>query len=162
MVQNSKAVQYPLLGKFDEDPGRWRPYKYGVIIEVPVEADGVGEGTIQILNQPFILTRITHQIIGNTEDKEATGLYNDGQYFVEWKDELSQYQNDPLLAEAAYGSARFQSIALDCPIPFAGNKTLTFRLTNAYARVLTPESDVYNVQIVVHGIADWGSDRRVG
>lgn len=158
----AKATQYPLLGKFDEDPGRWRPYKYETTIEVPVEIDGSGEGTIQILNQPFIMTRITHQIIGNTEDGQATGLYQDGQYYIDWKDELSQYQNDPILAEAGYGSSRFQSIPLDCPIPFAGNKTLTFRVINAYTRVLSPESDIFYVQIVVHGIADWGSDRRVG
>ena len=42
------------------------------------------------------------------------------------------------------------------PIPYAGNKTLTFEIFNRCARTLVPEADYFTVALVVHGIADWG------
>jgi hypothetical protein len=154
---NQIKTRNPLLSKFDRDPGRYRPWKYGAIVEVPVEADESGENTIELMNQPFTMDRISHSIIGPTHDPAATGLSDDGQYFIEWREEQSQYQNEPLLAKAAYGTEAFP-LYLSAPLTFPGNKTLTFRVTNAYTRVLTPISDVYKVQIVIHGIADWGTD----
>lgn len=148
-----------LLSRFDKDPGRWRPYKYGALIDVPVLADEWGEGSLSLINQPFILLRISHTIIGNTNDYMATGLSNDGQYYIEWREENTQYQNEPLLAIAAYGTQEWP-IPLPSPIAFAGQKTLTVRVTNAYLRALSPEADTFKVQIVFHGISDWGTDRR--
>ena len=158
MTQTQIHTQNPLLSRYDQDPGRWRPYKYGCLIDVPVAADQSGENTIQIMNQPFIMDRIVHSIIGKTWDPNATGLAPDGQYFIEWHEEQSEYQNQPLLARAAYGTQEFP-LLLSAPIAFAGNKTLTFRVTNTYARALTPSADTYKVQILCHGIADWGSGR---
>lgn len=156
----NQPLRNPLLGKFDQDPGRWRPYKYGCVVEVPVTINLSGENTIEIMNQPFIMILLTHAIIGNTDDPETSGLRQDGQYLIEWREEVSNYQNQPLLAETAFGSTRYGAIPFYQPIPFAGNKTLHFRVTNAYNRILSPQADIYRVQIVIHGVADWGTDRR--
>lgn len=149
----------PLLGKFDKDPGRWRPYKYGVDIDVPILVNGSAQGTVQIYNQPLVLIQITHSIVGQTEDPQASGLYQDGQYYIEWRDEQAQYQSGPILARAGYGTEEFP-IPLPQPIGYAGNRTLTFTVTNAYTRALTPPADTFRVHIVLHGIADWGTDKR--
>lgn len=156
---NPLQTTNPLLGRYDKDPGRWRPYKYGCVIEVPVTMDESGENTIQIMNQPFIMDRVAHAIVGDTHDPDATGLAQDGQYYIEWHEEMSEYQNEPLLARPAYGTHEFP-LYLSAPVAFAGNKTLTFRVTNAYTRILTPEAEIFKVDIVIHGISDWGTDRR--
>lgn len=153
------TTRRPLVGKFDRDPGPWRSYKYGCTMDVPVEVDASAENTIKILNQPYIMERITHTIIGNTWDPIATGLAQDGQYFIEWREEQSEYQNEPLLARDAYGMAPHW-IPLSAPLVFSGNRVLTFRVTNAYTRVLTPEAETFKVQIKIHGISNWGTDRR--
>lgn len=156
---NQIATNNPLLSRYDRDPGRWRPYKYGCIIDVPVGADESAENTVNILNQPFIMDRISHTIVGPTWDPDASGLANDGQYYIEWHEEQSEYQNQPLIAIAAYGTKEFP-LYLSAPITFPGNKVLTFRVTNAYQRILTPEAETFKVQIVIHGVSDWGTDRR--
>lgn len=153
---NQIRTNNPLLSIYDKDPGRWRPYKYGTLIDVPVTVNGSAENTIQILNQPFIMDRISAEIVGPVWDPDASGLANDGQYFVEWHEEQSVYQSAPLLAAAAYGTEEFP-LYLSAPIAFAGNKSLTFRVTNAYTRVLTPVAETFQVQIILHGISDWGT-----
>jgi hypothetical protein len=149
-----------LLTRFDKDSGRWRPYKYGVNILVPVTEGQWGEGTIQILNQPFVMNRISHGVVGNTNDYAANGLADDGQYYIEWKEEITSYQNQGLVAKEAYGT-RDYPLLLPAPIGFAGNKVLTFRVSSTYTRVLTPDADNFVVNIVVHGIADLGPARRM-
>ncbi len=146
-----------LMGKFDKDPGRYRPLSYGVTISVPVAAGQVGQGSITINNMPWIMTYVTHQIIGDTADPSTSGLYQDGQYSIEYKDEQSNYQNGPIPAEMMFGSVRSgYIIALAYPLPFEGNKTLSFRLTNLVTRVLVPVSTTFDIAIAIHGVADWG------
>jgi hypothetical protein len=146
-----------LMGKFDKDPGRYRPLYYGVPITVPVEVGGIGRASITINNQPYLMTHLLHQIVGNTNDYSTTGLAQDGQYLISWKDEQSNYQNVPIPADMLFGSVRSgYIIPLAYPIPFAGNKTLTFEITNLYTRVLVPEVDTFTVYIAIAGPADWG------
>lgn len=150
-----------LMGKFDEDPGRYRPLYYGVEISVPVAQGGIGRGSITINNQPYIMTRITTKIIGRTAQPEASGLYQDGQYDIEFKDEQTNYQNGPIPADLMFGSlATGYIIELVYPIPFAGNKTLTFNITNRVPRVLDPVQDDFPVFVTIHGVADWGELRK--
>jgi hypothetical protein len=148
-----------LMGRFDQDPGQWRPMFYAIRIEVPNVIDRSEEGSITINNQPYIWKLLTHQIVGNTGDPEASGLYQDGQYDIEFRDEQSNYGNAPLPADASFGSVRSgYVIPFQYPISFAGAKTLTFRITNRVTRILspTPAEDTFKVAIVMHGIADWG------
>ena len=152
---------HPLLGQFDIDPGAWRPLWYKVEIDVGINAGDVGRGSITLYAQPFVLTRVAHKIIGNTADPETSGLYQDGQYDLLMRDEQSNYTDDPIAADlmcgsygANVGGAAF--LELPFPIPYAGNKTITFEVTNRVDRVLVPESTTFPVQIVVGGLSDWG------
>lgn len=146
-----------LMGKFDQDPGRYRPLYYGVPITVGVGVGDIGRASITINNQPYLMTHILHQITGNTNDYATTGLAQDGQYLLSWKDEQSNYQNVPIPAEMMFGSVRSGYIVpLSYPIPFAGNKTLTFELTNLYTRVFVPPAPSFTVYIAIAGVADWG------
>lgn len=156
----TRSTKSTLLSRFDADPGPWRPMYYPVLIDVPVEAGGAEEASVTLQNQPFIWTFLGHQIIGNTGDSETSGLYQDGQYDIEFKDEQSNYQSAPVAASAAFGGGAFGfMIELPLPIPYPGTKTLRFRLTNNYTRVLTPEPPElkFRVKLVVGGIADWGT-----
>lgn len=151
-------TQHPLLGKFDADPGQWRPFWYGLEIDVPCAVNGKGSGSVNLNNQPFILTRITHQIIGCIESlEEPTGLFQDGMYTIGWKDEISVYQNQPLPAELFMGSVRTGfSYEFPYPVPYAGNKTLTFEVYNRCQRTLSSQATTFKVGIVLHGVANWG------
>ena len=140
------------------DPGATRPYWYGVNIDVPVTAGQSGIGSINLLNEQFVCTMFSHQILGNTGDPETSGLHQDGQYTIQLQDEVSQYQNIPVAAENMFGSQRAGDIRwAPYPIPFAGNKTITFTVTNQYNRILTPESDHYTVQLVMSGFIYLGT-----
>ena len=160
MAEGVQRIQKnPLLSRFDADPGPWRPMFYPLCIDVPLEAGGSEEGSVTINNQPFIWMYLGHQIIGNTGDPETSGLYQDGQYMIEMKDEQSNYQSTMFAASAAMGGpAVGYQINLPLPIPYPGTKTLTFRITNNYLRVLTPEPDplIFSVKLVVAGVADRG------
>jgi hypothetical protein len=145
-----------LLGKFDVDPGRYRPLYYGVPITVGVAEGAVGRGSVSLNNQPYIVTHVLHQIVGNTNDYSTTGLAQDGQYLITIRDEQSNYLNEPLPAEMLFGSVRSGYInPLVYPIPFAGNKTLTFEVTNLYTRTIGQETE-FKVYVAVGGTADWG------
>ena len=103
------------------------------------------------------MTRITAKIVGNTGDPSTSGLYQDGQYDIEWKDEQSSYVDGPIAADLMWGSVESGYVMeLPFPIPFAGSKTLSFVVTNRVARVLVPEATTFEVQIALHGIGDWG------
>jgi len=106
------------------------------------------------------MTRMTHQIQGCTDPDIDNGLYQDGQYDIAWKDEQSNYQNAPLPAECFMGSVRSGfSYEFPYPIPYSGNKTLTFEIFNRCQRTITGSEllPFFKVAIVVHGIADWGT-----
>jgi hypothetical protein len=148
-----------LLGRFDQDAGPWRPMYYGMTINVPLVGGGSENASITINNQPYIWMFLAHRILGNTVDWETTGLIQDGQYMIEFKDEQSNYQNVPISAAAAFGQAELGFMEeFPFPIPFSGNKTITFRITNNYTRILTPTpaTPVFPVHLVLAGVADWG------
>jgi len=145
------------FSKFDIDFARHKPMWYNVEIEVPVALNGIGRGSIALNNQPYLLYRITHQIIGETVNWETTGLEQDGQYTVTFRDENSNYQNQPIIAESFFGPCRTGHY-LDFPIPIAysGNRVLSFEIVNRYLRVLAGEEEYFVVALTLHGIADWG------
>jgi hypothetical protein len=146
-----------LMGKFDRDPGKYRPLYYGVHIDVGVATGSIATGSVTINMQPYIWTHVLHQIVGNTNDYATTGLAQDGQYLIELKDEQSNYQNVPLPADMLFGSVRIGDVRpLAYPIPFAGNKTITITLTNLYTRVFVPVSPTFRVYVALGGVAEWG------
>jgi hypothetical protein len=132
---------------------------YALTIEVPLAEGGNENASITLNNQPYIWCFLGHWILGQTYDWETSGLMQDGQYLIEFKDEQSNYQNVPMCAVPAFGQANSGYMTeFPFPISFAGNKTLTFRVTNNYTRILTPTParPVFKVHLVLAGIADWG------
>lgn len=160
MEDVQRVARNTLLNRFDADPGPWRPMFYPLEINVPVEAGGSEEASVTINNQPFIWQFVGHQIMGCTGDPLASGLFQDGQYDINMRDEQSNYQSAPVAASATLGSGAFGfMIYLPLPIPYPGTKTLTFRVTNRCTRILSPESDTFTVKLTVGGVADWGELR---
>ncbi|OGO03688.1 MAG: hypothetical protein A2Y72_07760 [Chloroflexi bacterium RBG_13_53_26] len=156
---NARIDRSSLLGRYDQDAGPWRPMYYGLTINVPLAGGQSESGTVTLNNQPYIWQFLSHMILGNTYDWETTGLMQDGQYMIEFKDEQSNYQNVPVAASAAFGQGKTgYMVEFPFPIPFAGNKTITFRVTNNYTRILTPTpaAPVFPVNLVLGGVADWG------
>lgn len=149
-----------LMGRFDVDPGEYRPLSYGVTVTVGVAAGDVGRGSININNEPWIMTSVTHQIIGPTADPATSGLYQDGQYAIEYRDEQTVYQNQPIPADIMFGSVRSGFIKeLPYPIPFAGAKTLSFNVVNLVTRTLLVGL-TFDVAIAIHGVVDKGTLRQ--
>lgn len=147
-----------LLNRFDQDPGPWRPFNYSVEIDVGVDEGGIGRGQITTNQQPYIFTRLSSMIIGNTGDPQTSGLFQDGQYTISYKDEISNYQKEPTMAPILCGSVESGFIAwLAMPLALAGTRTVTFELVNRVQRILTPEATTFKVAITMHGMADWGS-----
>ncbi len=146
-----------LIGLMGRDPERWKPMTYGLQVDVPVLADGRGETSVTTMNQPFILASVATHIIGNTSDYDSTGLVDDGQYLIKWRDQMREYNNIPIHADLLFGPKTEGSYrTLEYPVYYAGNHTISFELYNVYNRVLTPVADFYRVQIVLRGLADWG------
>jgi hypothetical protein len=147
-----------LLQPGDLNVQRWKPMNYGVNIDVPVAANGQGQGVISINNQPTFITRIALLFLGNTADPETSGLYQDGQVLVLMQDDQRNYQNIPLNPDLLWGpkvEGPFRT--LEYPIYYQGGRTVRFELTNVYTRVLTPVAETFRVQICIAGLADWGS-----
>lgn len=148
---------HPLLGRFDLDPARWKPLFYGVEVSVPVGLGGRGIASISLNAQPYILTRLSAKIIGETADPSTTGLYQDGQYDIVFRDEQSNYQSGPIPGDLMWGGVNTgYALDLPFPIPYAGNKSITFEITNRVARVLASAAEYFTVGISMHGVADWG------
>ncbi len=150
----------PLLGRFDLDPGKWRPLWYYKEVSVGVAAGALGTVALTINNQPYLMTRLTHSIIGPIQ-ADGSGYLNDGQYDIEIKDEQSNYQNQQIPADLMFGSMGSTvgngfNMEFPYPLPFAGNKTILFRVTNRVTRVFAPVATTFVVGLCLHGIADWG------
>lgn len=156
--QGPSPYLIPLIGRYDKDAGPLRPQWYHCDVAVPVAANGSGIGSIKINAQPFTMTAIAHGIIGPTSDSQS-GLVQDGQYSVEWRDEQSSYVDGPIKADLMWGAWCSDSLTsapkpFSFPLAFPGNKTLTFRVTNLVLR--TYAADYFTVQIVLHGVGWWG------
>lgn len=146
-----------LLSISDLDPERWKPMGYSETVDVPVAANGVARVTINTVNQAYIMTRIGHSVLGNTVDWQTTGLINDGQYLIHWVDEARQYISNPTQANLLWGPhIEGPQRNLEYPIYYAGNHAISFDITNLYQRILTPESETFQIQIHLSGLADFG------
>lgn len=143
---------------FDKDPARWRPQFYPVTVECDTNVDGTGKATVTLNNQPFILQRITHAILGNTlgagSAAPAVDWEQDGQYLVSWRDDSTTYQPVSGQADAMFGSVRtgnFQD--LPAPVVYPESKTITIEVTNLVDRSLT--GDTFKIMFILHGVEQW-------
>lgn len=134
---------------------------YEISVQLPVTAIpdipvGTQEsGSVNIVNFPFILTRITHGIIGHGQIiAGAAGLIQDGQYDLEVRTDQRNYQTAPISSFLMAGSG---DDWLDLPTPeeLAPKTTVTIKVINTYLRAV---GGVLNVQIVLHGLEPIGDD----
>lgn len=147
----------PLVAFFDADPAGWKPYLYSEFLDLGVAADSQGTIVFRTNFAPMIWTHVTHGIVGNIDDPESSGLYNDGQYLVLVRDERTNYIDKPIPANLAFGPHKEGSFAeLPFPIFFPANHAVNFQLTNIWTRVLTPVSETYRVYFALKGNTYWG------
>ena len=123
-----------------------------VTLDLPV---GVSQqGSVNIVNVPFILKRITHRIIGSNQLVAfPNNLLQDGQYDIEWRTDQHNYQTAPINAVLMCGSAEHW-IPLETPEELAPKTTITAIVSNTILRPLDPGSLL--VQLVWHGLEPIG------
>lgn len=124
--------------------------------DIPVGASN--SPSVNIVNFPFILTRITHAIIGPNQLIAAlpNNLLQDGQYNLEMRTDQYNYQTAPINAVLMCGSAD-DWLELPTPEELAPKTTVTIIVTNT---ILRPVGGVLNVQIVLHGLEPIGDDEE--
>lgn len=157
-AQDSEYLKdHPLFGPFDTDPGRWRPRYFGVEIAVGVNAGNRAVNAINIDNQPFVFTRLAGKIVGETADPSTTGLYQDGQWDVEMRDESSVYTSGPIPGDLLMGGPwAGYTMPLEYPLPYPGNKVMTFTVINRVNRVLASAAETFVINLTMSGVSDWG------
>lgn len=152
---NLPTDQAQLYNWNDLDPQIWKVFSFPVNIDVSCAVDGVGRGDAKLLNHRQFITKITHQVLGQTTDPQASGLYQDGQYLIDWKDQKNVFTIEGVQANNLFGPYQQGSFpSLPFPQYYAGVNTIMFTVTNLYTRTLIPASPTFRVQICLHGIAD--------
>jgi hypothetical protein len=133
---------------------KYKNRKYAITVELPADQTGAcpvgqaGSGSVNIVNVPFIVKKITHGIIGdsNVDDPIVPSVYQDGQYTIQWRTDQHNYESEPLLANPGYGTD-FDHFDLSCPEELAPKTTITVNLTNTIDR-----TDATTVQLIFHGL----------
>ena len=147
----------PLLAWYDADPAGWKPLFYPVFIDLGIAAGARATSVINTIFAPYMWTEVTHGIVGNIDDPETSGLYNDGQYLVSFSDERHNYTNAPTPANLLFGPHKEGSFKeLPIPIFFPANHSVNISIENIYARILTPESPTFRVYFLLKGMSYWG------
>ena len=128
--------------------------------DIAVAANSQGVITLPTMLQPYMWHDLTHTIVGNIDDPETSGLYNDGQYTIEYADERSQYTSIAIPSLALSGPHKEGSFPdFRLPVFFPANHTITFRITNLHGRILTPTAPTFRVWVCIHGLQYWGQLR---
>lgn len=111
-------------------------------------------GSVNIVNVPFIMTRITHGIVGHNQMADAfpANVVQDGQYTIEIRTDQRNYQTAPVGAPLMLGSGD-DWIDLPTPEELAPKTTVTVIITNT---ILRAQGEVLNIQIVLHGLEPIG------
>ena len=144
----------PLIAYYDADPAGWYPYFYSEFVDLGVEVDSQGVCLVQTMFMPYIWTHVTHGVVGNVDDPESSGLYNDGQYLVRFSDQRANYTDKPTPANLAFGPHKVGEFSeLPMPIFFPANHSVRFEMTNIWTRVLTPVADTFRVYVTLRGMS---------
>jgi hypothetical protein len=152
-----RSGQNPLVAWFDEDPAGWKPYFYTAFTDLGVQINAQNVMIIPTMFAPYIWTATTTTIVGNIDDPQTSGLFNDGQYLVSMAEQRMNYMNQPLPALIAFGPHKEGEFA-DMPLPvfFPAEHTVRFELTNIYTRVLTPTATTFRVYFALKGMSYYG------
>jgi len=143
------------MSRFEPDPTVWKSKFYPLIIDCEAKADGVGAGSIPLDNTDFILKRVTHVIIGDTDSAAATDV-QDGQYLVQVRDQSTGYMSGYCQADALLGTPR-TGFFMDWPAPtlFTGKSVIKVDMINVWDRTLAGVRQFFRVQWILHGLERW-------
>lgn len=132
---------------------------YEITVLLPIDgvaqiAVGVSQpGSVSIINKPFIMTRITHSVIGlNQFAAGAAGLQQLGQYLLEIRTDQYNYQTAAINAVLMCGSYN-DWLTLPTPEELKPKTTVSIIVTNTLLRT---EGEPLRVQIVLHGLEPIG------
>ena len=157
LIKGRGGASNPLVAFFDADPAGWKPYIYSENVDLGVAVNSQGTLLFQTTFAPYIWTHVTHGVVGDVDDPESSGLYNDGQYLVRMSDQRTNYIDKPVPANLAFGPHKEGDFAeLPMPIFFPANHSVRIELTNIWTRVLTPVSETFRVYFVLKGLSYWG------
>ncbi len=142
-----------------EEKQKYKNRFYEITVLLPI--DGAAQipvgasirGSFNIINKPFIMTRITHAVIGlNQFAGGAAGLQQLGQYLIELRTDQYNYQTAPINAVLMNGSYT-DWIKLPTPEELAPKTTVSVIITNTLLRT---EGEPLVVQVVFHGLEPIG------
>jgi hypothetical protein len=151
-------IQNPLTAFFDADPGGWKPMWYPAFFDLGVAAGARARNIIRINWRPYMWVETAHTIVGNIDDPETSGLYNDGQYLVSVADERQTYVNAPSPANLLWGPHKSGEFApMPIPVFFPADHSINVELENIYTRTLTPPADTFRVYVELRGMHYYGS-----
>lgn len=145
------------------DLSNFVPMKFSVNVAVAETQGAEGRGQVAINDRPFVLQKITHQIVPGAiiEEDDVTGWrYQDGLYTLDWSlyEQARFWKGIPMMADAAYGSIRDGNwIPLTAPVALSGNQTLHVIIRNIVAR-----QNPFYVQVIWHGIQRAGARSQIG
>jgi hypothetical protein len=120
--------------------------------DIPVGA--VQTGSVNIVNKPFIITRITSGIIGFNQMSPnfPQNVQQDYQYNLELRTDQYNYQTAPINAALMHGSG-YNLIKLATPEELSPKTTVTIKITNT---ILRAEGGPLRIQTVLHGLEPIG------
>lgn len=156
MIRASGADN-PLTAFFDADPAGWRPYFYSEYVDLGIDENSTATTVFQTSFAPYIWTHTTHGLVGNIDDPESSGYYNDGQYLLRMSDERANYIDKPIPANLAFGPHKEGAFAeMPMPVFFPANHAVRVEFTNLWDRTLTPVAETFRVYIALKGMQYWG------
>lgn len=134
----------------------YRPMIFTTLVEVPQEDGATGKNAVPINDKPFIMRKVTHQIMSPfdfTAPYDTYAANQSGLYTIDWSlyNQDRYWQGDPPMADAAFGSVRHGIwIPLESPLILEKNKTINVVIGNVGLK----RTD-YKVQIQFHGVEDY-------
>jgi len=144
---------------------KYKPRYYQATITLP--ATGVpltlppgesNQDSFNIVNVPFILKRISHQIIGGNGlgANPTINPVQDGNYLITWRTDQHNYDSGPIGALAGYGSLGDQPDT-PSPVELSPKTTVTVKAING----ITRDASI-KILVVFAGVEPIKPDATVG
>lgn len=135
---------------------------FDTIVEVELADGATGKNAVPINDKPFVLEKVTHQIMGPFVFDATHGYAEEqnGLYTIDWSlyNQDRYWQGDPPMADAAFGSVRHGIwIPLAAPIALEKNRTINVVVGNVGLKLRD-----YKVQVLFHGVEDYRKRDQAG
>lgn len=129
------------------DPSLFRWRKYVMNAECSTSVGGIGNGSIKLDNNPFVLDFITHGIFTLPDDVQ------DGNYSMQFREGQTVFNDFPAMSHTLFGSV-YQGNEVVLPTIrqfFKGGATLIMDMTNYTNRTGVFPDGTFTLQVVFHG-----------